>query len=120
MTPYVMGALRLAASTYIADELSNQGFSIYTKFRPEVEGWGKQGVLSCAAILAECKHLVPHVVQNTPAVPIAVASTKNFANVSHMKIENRSHNDLDQEDEYDMALVNDPLLLDELTSSKIP
>ncbi|EIM88056.1 uncharacterized protein STEHIDRAFT_167419 [Stereum hirsutum FP-91666 SS1] len=50
MTPAIMGAMRLLADSY-ANELNKVGWELYADFRPEVDGWGKRGQVSCDRIL---------------------------------------------------------------------
>lgn len=50
MTPAIMGAMRLLADSY-ANELNKVGWELYADFRPEVDGWGKRGHVSCDRIL---------------------------------------------------------------------
>ena len=54
-TPNIIGAMRLLAGSHEPEELNRIGFSLYCDFRPEIEpgksGWGKQGKVSCDAIL---------------------------------------------------------------------
>lgn len=45
-----MGAMRLLADNY-ASELNKVGWELYADFRPEVDGWGKRGQVSCDRIL---------------------------------------------------------------------
>lgn len=46
-----MGSLRVLADSFSPSELNKKGFSLYTKFRPEVNGWGKKGTLHLKKIL---------------------------------------------------------------------
>lgn len=61
-TPYVLGAMRLLAGSYEPEELNRTGSSFYCDFRPGIEpgksGWGKQGKVSCEAILKLRKETV--------------------------------------------------------------
>jgi hypothetical protein len=49
-TPAIMGAMRLLADSY-AGELNKVGWELYADFRPEVDGWGKRGQVTCDRIL---------------------------------------------------------------------
>ena len=51
-TPYIVGALRLLAESYLPQELNKVGFSLYADFRPTVDGWGKRGEVRCERILS--------------------------------------------------------------------
>ncbi|KAL4076062.1 hypothetical protein J3A83DRAFT_4089915 [Scleroderma citrinum] len=51
-TSYVMGSLRLLADSYSAQELNEEGYSLYADFRPTVNEWGKRGEVRCARILS--------------------------------------------------------------------
>lgn len=50
-TPFIIGAMRLLASTYTPKDLNFKGFSLYADFRPEVNEWGKRGEVRCKTIL---------------------------------------------------------------------
>lgn len=50
-TPYIVGALRLLADTFSAEEINTKGWGLYAEFRPYVEGWGKRGEVRCGKIL---------------------------------------------------------------------
>lgn len=47
-----MGSLRLLAESYPPQELNEKGYSLYTDFRPDVDGWGKRGEVRCIQILS--------------------------------------------------------------------
>jgi hypothetical protein len=47
----MLGALRLLAASYGAQELNNKGYMLYVEFRPTVDGWGAKGEVKCEAIL---------------------------------------------------------------------
>ncbi|KAL7424929.1 hypothetical protein Q5752_000616 [Cryptotrichosporon argae] len=51
----VLGAMRLVAESYDAEELNNLGSSMYNEFKPDVVEWGQRGTLSVAKILDQIK-----------------------------------------------------------------
>lgn len=51
-TPHIMGALQLLAADYPPDVLNTEGWSLYTNFRPQVDGWGKRSEVKCATVLS--------------------------------------------------------------------
>jgi len=51
-TPYILGSMRLLASSFTASELNRNGFSLYASFRPQVERWGGRSTVKCKDILA--------------------------------------------------------------------
>ncbi|KIM46110.1 hypothetical protein M413DRAFT_426129 [Hebeloma cylindrosporum] len=50
-TPHIIGALKLLADSYTAQELNSKAWSLYAEFRPEVNEWGKRSQVSCKTIL---------------------------------------------------------------------
>jgi len=50
-TPHIIGALKLLADSYTAQELNSKAWSLYADFRPEVNEWGKRSQVSCKTIL---------------------------------------------------------------------
>jgi hypothetical protein len=51
-TPHVIGALRLLAASFSPQEINAKAWALYADFRPEVDGWGKRGLVTCEGILA--------------------------------------------------------------------
>lgn len=49
--PYIVGAMRLLASTFTPAELNQKGFGLYASFRPQVDSWGKRSTVKCTDIL---------------------------------------------------------------------
>ncbi|KZV76111.1 hypothetical protein PENSPDRAFT_498970 [Peniophora sp. CONT] len=49
--PAIVGALRVLAQSYTPEQINSVGWSLYTDFRPEADGWGKRGRVSCDVIL---------------------------------------------------------------------
>lgn len=49
--PTIVGALRLLAQSHTPEQINRVGWSLYADFRPEANGWGKRGRVSCDAIL---------------------------------------------------------------------
>lgn len=52
-TPFVVGALRLLAESFLPEELNKRGYYLYADFRPEVSGWGGRGEVRCTNILKQ-------------------------------------------------------------------
>lgn len=50
-TPQIVGALRVLGASYSPAELNGKGYSLYAKFRPEVDGWGKRSEVNCSTVL---------------------------------------------------------------------
>lgn len=51
--PFVLRAMTLVAQSWTAEELQGRkGWEIYLALRPEVDGWGKKGVVRVDGILA--------------------------------------------------------------------
>jgi len=50
-TPYIVGAMRLLASTFTPAELNQKGFGLYASFRPQVDSWGGRSMVKCKDIL---------------------------------------------------------------------
>ncbi|KAK0191044.1 hypothetical protein F5146DRAFT_931348 [Armillaria mellea] len=50
-TPHIIGALRLLAESFTPKELNNKGWTLYTEFRPSVNGWGERSEVKCETIL---------------------------------------------------------------------
>ncbi|TDL29570.1 hypothetical protein BD410DRAFT_709803 [Rickenella mellea] len=50
--PFVMGALRLLATSYSPTQLNAEAFSLYSQFRPAVNKWGGRSEVRCDTILA--------------------------------------------------------------------
>ncbi|KIY49277.1 hypothetical protein FISHEDRAFT_72618 [Fistulina hepatica ATCC 64428] len=51
-TPYIVGALRLLATSFPPEVLPKRAWDLYSRFRPESSGWGKRAQLSCGKVLA--------------------------------------------------------------------
>ncbi|KAG9050050.1 hypothetical protein FS842_011434, partial [Serendipita sp. 407] len=52
MSPYLLGALQVLASSYDDPQLlNNKGYSLYSDFRPENSGWGLKGEIKLESIL---------------------------------------------------------------------
>lgn len=50
-TPYIIGAMRMLASTFTPAELNQKGFGLYASFRPQVDSWGGRSTVKCKDIL---------------------------------------------------------------------
>ncbi|KAL0070690.1 hypothetical protein AAF712_001911 [Marasmius tenuissimus] len=50
-TPHVAGSLRLLADSYSPNEINGKAWSLYVKFRPDVNEWGKRSKVECSDIL---------------------------------------------------------------------
>jgi len=50
-TPFIIGALKLLADSYMSHELNEKAWALYTGFRPEVNEWGKRSEICCLKIL---------------------------------------------------------------------
>ncbi|KAF8974487.1 hypothetical protein BDZ97DRAFT_1911666 [Flammula alnicola] len=57
-TSHIIGALKLLADSYSAQELNDKAWSLYAEFRPEVNEWGKRSEVRCKTIL-ELRKRVP-------------------------------------------------------------
>ncbi|WRT69464.1 uncharacterized protein IL334_006450 [Kwoniella shivajii] len=54
-TSHVMGALKLVADSYEADELNRMANFMYNDFKPDVVEWGQKGTLELARVLEQVK-----------------------------------------------------------------
>ncbi|KAK1236492.1 hypothetical protein PQX77_000269 [Marasmius sp. AFHP31] len=50
-TPHIAGSLRLLADSYSPNEINGKAWSLYVKFRPDVNEWGKRSKVECSDIL---------------------------------------------------------------------
>ncbi|KAL0576922.1 hypothetical protein V5O48_005068 [Marasmius crinis-equi] len=50
-TPYITGSLRLLANSFTSQEINDKAWSLYIRFRPEVNEWGKRSQVKCLDIL---------------------------------------------------------------------
>ncbi|KAJ3987298.1 hypothetical protein F5890DRAFT_1472383 [Lentinula detonsa] len=55
--PYIIGALRLLANSFTAQEINQKAWGLYIQFRPAGEGWGERSEVRCSTILALKKTL---------------------------------------------------------------
>ncbi|KAG2013577.1 hypothetical protein CC2G_010475 [Coprinopsis cinerea AmutBmut pab1-1] len=72
-TPFVIGAMKLLASSYSSKSLNRCGYSLYCDFRPDAEQWGKRSQLSCSKILSLRNEAT--VESSTPTAPEVVHAT---------------------------------------------
>lgn len=47
-----MGALRLLSESFSPQQINKLGWSLYTDFRPDADGWGQRGEVKCTSILS--------------------------------------------------------------------
>lgn len=50
-TPYIVGALKLLADSFSAEEVNGLAWSLYAEFRPTVDQWGARSEVNCSTIL---------------------------------------------------------------------
>ena len=50
-TAAIVGALRLLSQSHTPEQINHVGWSLYADFRPQADGWGKRGRVSCDVIL---------------------------------------------------------------------
>lgn len=50
-TPYIIGALKLLADSFSAEEVNSLAWSLYAEFRPPVDQWGARSEVHCSTIL---------------------------------------------------------------------
>jgi len=50
--PHAVGAMRLLAETFGANELNRKGFGIYAEFRPQADKWGGRSEMKMSSILS--------------------------------------------------------------------
>jgi hypothetical protein len=119
-TPYVIGALRLAANSYTPDELNQRGFAIYADFRPDVKGWGERGKLSCEAILAVRKRLDAITDTEHSTIDQGVKEEEDIQESQEPEKKKVKTEDSLVKDEYDAALEDDPLSFEDFASAELP
>lgn len=80
-TPYIIGALKLLAHSYSAEDLNDKAWSLYAEFRPEVNEWGKRSQVHCQTILELRKKAA--IFQSTAEVSQKLQEQNELPTVNH-------------------------------------
>lgn len=117
--PHVLGALRLLAASYAPSELNISGFALYADFRPEVKEWGERGRLGCERILGQRKRHADSATEGT-AIPNIKVEGEGGEGDGQVQDHESKRLKIEEEDEYDAVLEDDPIPFEDLDALAVP